>query len=106
MNNNLFNKEIKFMQQCPVCQTSRRLIKANILEEDETKRLLYLTCPTCQSSVIMLISLGMFGLESNGLITDLIPVEVLKYRQEEVINTNDLLDLHQIMAEKKFSINL
>lgn len=88
------NNELNLMQQCPVCHTSRRVIRANVLEEDETRRLLYLTCPACQSSVIMLIFLGVFGIDSIGLLTDLLPLEVLKYKELPELNTNDLLDLY------------
>lgn len=99
MNNqiNNFNNEIKFIQECPVCHTPRRVIKANVLEEGETNRLIYLTCPACQSSIIMLISLGTFGIDSIGLLTDLLPLEVLKFKETNILGADDLLDLHQIL---------
>jgi len=94
---NYFSNEIKFIQECPVCHTPRRVIKASVLEEGETNRLIYLTCPACQSSIIMLISLGVFGVDSIGLLTDLLPLEVLKFKDTGLIGSNDLLDLHQIL---------
>jgi transcription elongation factor Elf1 len=103
---NYFSNEIKFIQECPVCHTPRRVVKARILEEGETNRLVYLTCSHCQSSIIMLISLGIFGVDSIGLLTDLIPQEVLKFKDQSIVKTNDLIDLHNFLLDDRLMISL
>lgn len=103
---NYFNNEIKFIQECPVCHTPRKVARARILEERETNRLVYLTCSHCQSSIIMLISLGIFGIDSVGLLTDLMPLEVLKFRDQEVVKTNDLIDLHNVLLTNGLIVSL
>lgn len=106
MNNKFNYNELKFIQECPACHTPRKIFKASVLEEDENNRLIYLTCPYCQSSIIMLISLGIFGLNSIGLITDLLPLEVIKFKDDEDIKANDLIDLHQYLINNNLINNL
>jgi hypothetical protein len=113
LNNNKFNflnngensSGLKFIQECPVCHTPRRSFKANILEETDSNRLIYLTCSQCQSSVIMLVSLGLFGVDSIGLLTDLLPLEVMKFKEGSIVGANDLLDLHEILRHNGLTIN-
>jgi len=104
--NNSFGREQKILQECPVCHSPRLGFRANVLEEGETNQLLYLTCPHCQSSIIMLISLGIFGVDSIGLLTDLSALEVMRYKDEPSLTANDLINLHQRLINNNFINNL
>jgi len=97
--NNYFSqeKDIKIIQECPVCGKPRRVVRARVLEESQINRLLYLTCSHCHSSIILQISMGVFGINSVGLITDLKPLEVIKFREAMRVTANNLVDLHNIL---------
>ena len=97
----LFNEGLKMMGKCPVCHNKFNPISAQILEEKNDNYLVYVRCQHCQSSVIAVITAGMFGVTSIGLITDLNAEEVLKFKNNKSINIDDVINTHQLLQHKQ-----
>lgn len=65
-----------------------------MLAESEGAHLVHLECETCGSAVVAVVMNNVLGLSTVGLLTDLTPEDVLKFRAAGTISTDDVLDLH------------
>lgn len=92
-----FNKHsIRLVQNCPVCDRKYRENKVQIIDEHGNSFLAYMTCTFCRSNIIVRVISMPQGLVGSAILTDLSPEEVLKFSHEENIQTNDILNIHEI----------
>jgi len=98
-NQPFFDENLKLVSYCPLCDSHYNLLEARVLEENEGASLIYLRCPKCQSSILALILNNPLGVSSVGLVTDLNPEEVMKYRLAEDVTEDDALDLYQLLQK-------
>ena len=93
------DENLKLLSYCPLCDSHYNLMEARVLEEKEGASLIYIKCRKCQSSILALILNNPLGISSVGLVTDLNPEEVMKYRLASEVNENDILDIHQFLQK-------
>ena len=74
-------------------------MEARVLEENERASLIYIKCRKCQSSILALILSNPLGVSSVGLVTDLNPEEVMKYRLTDDIVEDDALESYQLLQK-------
>ena len=84
---------------CPFCSTSFSPKKASVIGENNECWLLHVNCETCKSSIVVLMIVGEMGVSSFGLVTDLMEVEIDRFRNSEKIVADDLLDLYQLLHQ-------
>ncbi len=77
----------------------------SVLDKNETARLVHLECQNCKAAVLALVMLSPSGLNSMGMITDLSAGEVLKFKDEDALEADDLLDFYQTQKKNKFWLN-
>jgi len=101
----LFSDNPTLMSHCPVCNLSYDPIEARVIKEGNNAHLVYIKCRHCQSAVLTLIISGNLGISSVGLITDLNCDDVLKFRENEPITCNNVIEMHQLLAQEKAIID-
>jgi len=90
---------LKLISYCPLCNSQYNPMTAKILEEREDAHLIHIECRRCNSSIIALILTGGIGISSVGLVTDLTSDDVLKFKDMEEINSDDVLTLHNVLEK-------
>jgi len=102
---NLFNNNPNLVSFCPVCNQKFHSLQATVISEKKNGYLMHVYCRKCQASLLTLISADNSGINSVGLITDLAPNEVKKFYGNLPICDDDILSIHQLLAQKKVLID-
>jgi len=100
-----FEEGIKLISSCPICQSKQDKMEVNILDRNEMSRLLHLRCQNCRAAVLALLVISPAGLNSIGMITDLSAGEVLRFKECEAIEADEVLSFHIFIQENKFWLN-
>jgi len=87
--------DMPVMKVCPVCQTSYYPWQAQVLEERHDAHLIFVECHKCGSGQVALIISGSVGVSTVGLVTDLTPTDVIKFKDSEHVDVDDVLEIHQ-----------
>ncbi len=93
----LGNDILKLITYCPLCETAYSPLRARILEERVDAHLLHIQCASCGSAIVATIRSSGLGLTSIGLITDLTGDDVLRFKDEQSLVANDVIDIHNIL---------
>ncbi|MFA6908484.1 MAG: hypothetical protein WC289_01225 [Patescibacteria group bacterium] len=72
---------------------------AVVLEGYEETQLMHVVCKSCSSSIIILMLTGELGMSSVGLITDLTGNDVMKFKEGNAVDADDVLELHCVLRE-------
>ncbi|MFA4936670.1 MAG: hypothetical protein WC575_00030 [Patescibacteria group bacterium] len=87
----------KLISYCPLCEKSYNPLKARILDEKDGAHLVHLQCGECGSSIVALILTSTLGITSVGLVTDLTSEDVMKFKDYNQINSNEVINFHQLL---------
>lgn len=68
-----------------------------VLDEDEKRTTLHLTCDDCGASTLVFVSIGQLGVVSLGMLTDLEQSEAKKVFQGEAISADNVIEVHQFL---------
>lgn len=90
----------RLMQECPVCKAKYAESAAALLDRNQGAHLIHLSCAQCGNSVLLVAVFSPLGLSSVGMVTDLGKEDVLRVRDLEPINSDDVLGLHSWLSEK------
>lgn len=88
---------LRLISYCPLCESSYNPLRAKVLEEREDAHLLHIQCSSCGSSVVALLFTSNSGPTSIGLVTDLTSDEVLRFKDQARVSTDEVLTLHQFL---------
>lgn len=92
--------DLKIVTHCPLCEAKYNPLKAKVLDEGEEVHLLHITCDKCGSAVVAVILNTAMGMSSVGLLTDLTPEDVLKFKDRQAVDADDVLSIHQELSKK------
>lgn len=88
----------QLMKQCPLCNTEYDVDKSiQVVEEQEGAELIHFFCLNCLNSVLALVGYSQFGVSSMGMLTDLTFEDVVRLRDRDTINEDDVLQTHQYL---------
>jgi hypothetical protein len=90
-------ENIQPLVRCPVCNKKYRPEKMLVLDEDEKRTTLHLTCDECSASSVVLVSMGQFGVISFGVLTDLEQSEAQRAFQSESISSDQVIAVHRFL---------
>ena len=76
-----------------------------VLDEDEKRTTLHLSCSACNASSIVFVSTGQFGVVSLGMLTDLEQGEAKRVFRGEAISTDQVLEVHQFLKHYQGGID-
>ncbi|OGI21357.1 MAG: hypothetical protein A2808_01690 [Candidatus Moranbacteria bacterium RIFCSPHIGHO2_01_FULL_55_24] len=68
-----------------------------VLEEDEKRTALHLSCDGCGASSLVFLSLGQLGVMSLGVPTDLEQAEARALYQGDPVSLDDVLEVHEFL---------
>lgn len=74
------------------------------MEERDEAHLIHTECRKCGSSIVALVLTGAVGVSSVNLVTDLTGDEVLKFRRDGHVQTDDVLDVHLALQDSSRNI--
>lgn len=78
-----------------MCQANYNPLKTEVMAERDDAHLLYLVCRQCGSAVVALVTNGLAGLSSFGMVTDLTSHEVVTMASPQTVEEDDVLALHE-----------
>lgn len=88
---------LRLISYCPLCESSYNPLRARVLEERGDAHLLHIQCANCGSSVVALLFTSGAGLTSIGLVTDLTSDDVLRFKDQTTVNTDEVMSLHEFL---------
>lgn len=80
--------------QCPICNERYDFTNLQVLDEQDGSTLLYIQCSHCMAPSISAISLGQGKLQFTTTVTDLSRDEVLGSREREMLQDDEVLEIH------------
>src|SRR3990167_4098474 len=92
-----FGENLKLVSYCPLCENKHNATEAKILDENEGAKLVHIKCKKCYTSVVAIVFQNALGMSSVGVITDLTSEDVMKFRENEDITSDDVLALHEML---------
>ena len=95
-------KSLKLISDCPVCRQKQFPSEVNMIEEQPDGHLLHVQCKTCQSCIVVLVSLNEQGMNLVGVLTDLGSREVKKFIDRGSLSADDILGLHENLKDQNF----
>jgi len=99
---------LKLLSYCPLCDTSFNPLRARVLEERDDAHLVHIQCSKCGSAIVALILNSVVGITSVGLLTDLTSDDVMHFKDESALTSDEVLTFHKIIypEEEVYSNNL
>mgnify|MGYP001369136051 CR=1 FL=1 len=102
---NLFNENTTLITHCPICNLKYDPLEAKILDENNDSHLVYIKCRNCTSAILAVIVSNNMGVSSIGLITDLNSDDVIKFRDQEHISADEVIEAYQFFNKEKILID-
>ncbi len=90
-------ENIQSMMRCPVCNKKYRSTKMLVIDEDEKRTTLHMTCEGCGAGTIVFVSLGQFGVVTLGTLTDLEQSEARAVFSQEAVSADNVIEAHQFL---------
>jgi hypothetical protein len=106
MSNDFPIEGLRLITTCPICNTQYNPVAAKIVEEREGAHLIHIQCRHCGSSIVALVLIGGLGVSSVGLICDLTPEDVSKFKNSKEVSTDDVIDIHQLLEKEQTGDNI
>ncbi|MFA6042320.1 MAG: hypothetical protein WCV85_04340 [Patescibacteria group bacterium] len=94
-----FNQEskpdhLRLDGHCPNCGKLFDFRKTQVLAEEQGVTLMYLKCSQCALAAVATMTMSPQGLMFRGLVTDLTAQDVLKFKDQGSVSSDDIVDLH------------
>ncbi len=70
-----------------------------VLDEDDKRVTLHMTCTHCSVASIVFVSTGQFGIVSFGMLTDLEQSEAKQSFRGEAISSDHVIEAHQFLKQ-------
>jgi len=93
-NNNepqFWQKSVKIISHCLFCHSPYTHLQANLLDERDDGRLIYVRCQKCQTAVLASVTPGAMGFISLYMVTDCTPEDVIKFKEMKSLNGDEVL---------------
>lgn len=90
-------ENIQSLIRCPVCNKKYRSNKMLVIDEDDKRTTLHMTCESCAAATIVFISLGQLGVVSLGTLTDLEQSEAKKVFRGDAVSADTVIEAHQFL---------
>ena len=90
-------ENIQSLIRCPVCNKKYRSMKMLVIDEDDKRTTLHMTCEGCSASTIVFVSLGQFGVVTVGTLTDLEQSEARQVFSGQAVSPDNVIEVHQFL---------
>lgn len=99
-------ENIQSLIRCPVCNKKYRSTKMLVIDENDKRTTLHMTCESCSAATLVFVSLGQFGVVTLGTLTDLEQSEARKMFQSEAVSANHVIEAHQFLKDYKGGVEM
>lgn len=89
---------LRLISYCPLCNSHYNPSEAKVLEQKDGAHLIHVECGNCRSSIVAVVITGGIGVSSVGLITDLTSQDVLRFKNSETLNEDDVIIAYERIA--------
>lgn len=89
--------ELKLMQSCPLCSEPYDAQSVRVASQHEDATLLHVKCHKCSGALVAAVLQNGMGSSSVGMITDLSFEDVVHFKQQQAVSTDDCLVLHEFL---------
>jgi len=93
----LAKEPMDILKQCPLCNKNYQSNIIKIIADNNNQKLCHLTCPHCNSSLLIITSLTQIGAGLIALVTDLGTADARKFYLKQPLSQNQLLDTYNII---------
>ncbi|MFA6383395.1 MAG: hypothetical protein WCX17_03155 [Parcubacteria group bacterium] len=94
------NNNLDFLSKCSFCGGGFSVENLVLLEEQEQKTILHVTCSKCNTSAIFFLSNNQAGILSLGIMTDLDKDEVIQKFARGAVSADEVINAHQFISSK------
>jgi hypothetical protein len=94
-------ENINLLAKCPNCNRKHQNSKTRVLNQNDGKTTLHITCGHCQISTLVLASEAALGLVSIGMMIDLRESEVKNFIAKSAITIDEIIEVHRSMKEDR-----
>ncbi|MCX6781149.1 MAG: hypothetical protein NT003_03505 [Candidatus Magasanikbacteria bacterium] len=101
--NSTDDEALQLIHQCPLCETAYEPLEIKVIDEQDSKHLVFVTCRKCGHSVVALIMHQPNGVSSMGLITDTQPEDLVRLKNADTVNWDDCIAWHNFLKEDQLS---
>lgn len=95
------NNNLDFLSRCFFCGNRLEQNDLTILEEQERKTVLHVSCSRCLTSSISILSSNQAGIVSLGMATDLDKTEAKGKFSKNTISADEVIDAHEFIEGKQ-----
>ena len=94
-----------FILKCPICGFKYNLNQTRIIDSEqneisgEARILIHSDCSKCKSSVMFNIEVKGPEVFSVGMVTDLTSSDTAKFKNQEPISVNEVINLHRALRD-------
>jgi transcription elongation factor Elf1 len=96
---------LKPLIHCPACNKEYRPAKILLLDQEEKRSTLHLTCDSCGASTLVYVSLSQYGVVSMGVLTDLDQSEAKGLFKEEPVSPDEVLEVHEFLKQHEGGVD-
>lgn len=97
----LDNLSGKLLSKCPICGSKNDVLEMTIIDDQGENNMVYIKCEKCHTSFVGVVNLDPTGASIVSFATDLQKDEIVKFQKGERVSEDDILDLHNILEDKK-----
>lgn len=76
-----------------------------LLDQEEKRSTLHLTCEACGASTLVYVSLSQMGAVSMGVLTDLDQSEAKILFKEEPVSSDEVLEVHEFLKQHEGGVD-
>lgn len=91
--------DLRVLTACPFCNTSYTRA-ARVLAQKDDAHVVHIECRNCGGSIVALILPGAVGMQSVGVVTDLLRDEVATFFSALPVASDDVLNIHALLSEE------
>ncbi len=95
------NGNLDFLLRCSFCGNGLEQNELTILEKQDHKTILHVSCSRCGTSSISILSSNQAGIISLGMATDLDKDEVKSKFSKNTISADEVIDAHEFIESKR-----
>jgi hypothetical protein len=94
---------LRLVSYCPVCETRYNPMHARVLGKDGETHLLHVQCKKCRNSILALVLVNQVGASSVGLLTDLTYEDVVRFKVNNQVSIDDVIEIHEFLKQDDWS---
>lgn len=88
---------VKFIGRCLVCNTEYKQESARFFAEQDSSRLVHITCDRCSSHFLAMVVFAGQGLSSVGMITDLNCEDAMQLYRQPAVSLDEVIEYHEFL---------